>query len=252
LSVDSLGEMPILEHLEELRWRIIKVIAAMCIAAVACYFFTDTLFRWIRWPLDMATPPNQKINLNYLRLGDSFSIRIKLAMIAAIFITIPISLYQFWRFVTPGLYQHDKKAILPLVFWSSLLFLIGAAMCFFWVMPITIKFLIGIAPENVTPVLTANEYISFIMWTTVSFGIVFQLPLIALFLGKLGIINWRMLSKGRRYAIVIIAFVAAVVTPSTDALSMILLATPLYMLYEVSIWILRFQARKRRKADLAG
>jgi sec-independent protein translocase protein TatC len=117
-------------------------------------------------------------------------------------------------------------------------------MCFFWVMPITIKFLLAIAPENVVPMLTINEYINFVMWTTVSFGLVFQLPLVALFLGKLGLINWRMMARGRRYAIVGIAFVAAVVTPSTDALSMILLALPLYLLYEVSIWLLRFNVKK--------
>jgi sec-independent protein translocase protein TatC len=128
----------------------------------------------------------------------------------------------------------------------------GAAMCFFWVMPITIRFLLEIAPENVTPVLTVSEYINFIMWTTISFGAVFQLPLVALFLGKLGIINARTLSKGRRYAVVLIAFAAAIITPSTDALSMALLGLPLYLLYEISIWLLRFKGRGRPEKPLAG
>jgi len=237
------GEMPILEHLEELRWRIIKILAALIIAAIASYFFTDTLFKWIRWPLDAATPPGQKINLNYMKIGDSFTIRIKLALLAGVFITIPVIVYQIWRFIMPGLYERERRAITPLVFWSSLLFLIGAGLCFFWVMPITIKFLLEIAPQDVAPVLTVNDYINFIMWTTISFGAVFQLPLVALFFGKLGLINWRMLSKGRSYAIVIIGFVAAIITPSTDAFSMVLLALPLYALYEVSIWLLRFRSR---------
>jgi len=243
------GEMPILEHLEELRWRIIKILIALVVATVACYFFSDSFFRWIRWPLDVATPPGQKINLNYMRLGDSFTIRIKTSFLAGILVTIPFSMLQVWRFVMPGLYQHERSAVVPLVFWSTILFLTGAAICFFWVMPITIKFLLAIAPENVTPVLTVNEYVNFIMWTTISFGAVFQLPLVALFLGKLGLVNWKMLAGGRRYAIVIITFAAAVITPSTDALSMALLALPLYLLYEISIWLLRFRLKDGSRPD---
>jgi sec-independent protein translocase protein TatC len=237
--------MSILEHLEELRWRIIKILMALTVAAVGCYFFTDSLFYWVRWPLDAATPPGQKINLNYMRIGESFTVRVKLALLAAIFITIPIIVFQVWRFIMPGLYQHERRFVAPLVFWSSVLFLMGSAICFFWVMPVTIRFLLEIAPQDVAPVLTVNEYINFIMWTTLSFGAVFQLPLVALFLGKLGLINWKMLARGRRYAIVIIAFVAAIITPSVDALSMLMLGLPLYALYEVSIWLLRFKGGEK-------
>ena len=243
------ADMTILDHLEELRRRIIFILFFICAATVACYFFTDTLFAWIRWPLDVASP-EKKIPLNYMRLVESFNMRVKLAFVAAIFVTIPLTLFNIWRFVSPGLYAHEKRRILPLVFWSTLLFFAGAALCYFWVMPITIKFLLDIAPPELTPILTVSEYISFVMWTTISFGAVFELPLIALFLGKLGIINWRMLSKGRRYAIVGITFAAAVITPSTDALSMILLALPLYALYEVSIWLLRFKVASRPKDAL--
>jgi sec-independent protein translocase protein TatC len=246
LSDPKAGDMTILDHLEELRRRLIFVLFVLCVGTIACYFFTDTLFKWIRWPLDAASPLH-KINLNYMRLVESFNMRVKLAFVAGIFITIPITLYHVWRFISPGLYSHEKRKVLPVVFWSTILFLTGSALCFFWVMPITIRFLLYIAPADMTPVLTVSEYINFVMWTTISFGAVFELPLIALFLGKLGIINWRMLSKGRRYAIVIISFAAAVITPSTDALSMILLALPLYMLFEVSIWLLRFRVKSRPK-----
>jgi sec-independent protein translocase protein TatC len=246
------SDMPILEHLEELRWRIIKILVALLVASIASYFFTDTFFQWIRWPLDAATPPGHIISLNYLRIAEGFNVRIKLAIMAGVFISIPITLFQIWRFIAPGLYKHEKHHILPLVFWSSILFLLGAAMCFFWVMPITIRFLLAVAPENTTPVLTINEYINFVMWTTISFGAVFQLPLIALFLGKLGIVNYRMLARGRRYAIVVIAVAAAVITPSTDAISMAMLGLPLYLLYEVSIWLLRFKVKERPIPDVAS
>jgi sec-independent protein translocase protein TatC len=244
--------MPILEHLEELRWRIIKILLALVLAGVGCYFFSDTLFQWVRWPLDVATPAGQKINLNYMRIGESFTVRIKLSLLAAVFITIPITIFQIWRFIMPGLYQHERQAVMPLVFWSSLLFLAGASMCYFWVMPITIRFLLEIAPQDVAPVLTVNEYINFIMWTTISFGAVFQLPLVALFFGKLGLVNWRMLARGRRYAIVIIGFVAAVITPSVDAVSMVMLGLPLYALYEISIWLLRYRARREAASNTAA
>jgi sec-independent protein translocase protein TatC len=246
MSEPQKGDMTILDHLEELRRRLIFILAALCVATIASYFFTDTLFAWIRWPLDAASPEH-KITLNYMRLVESFNMRVKLAFVAGIFITIPITLFHLWRFISPGLHMHEKRRILPLVFWSTLLFFAGSALCYFWVMPITIRFLLEIAPVDITPVLTVSEYISFVMWTTISFGAVFELPLIALFLGKMGIINWRMLSKGRRYAIVGILFAAAVITPSTDALSMVLLALPLYMLYEVSIWLLRFRVANRPK-----
>jgi sec-independent protein translocase protein TatC len=253
LSDTKSGDMPILEHLEELRWRIIKILIALTIATIASYFFSDTLFRWVRWPLDAATP-GKKINLNYLRIGESFTIRLKLSLLAGIFISIPITIFHIWRFVMPGLHAHERKKIVPIVFWSSLLFIAGCAMCFFWVMPFTIRFLLAIAPENVVPVLTVDEYINFVMWTTLAFGFVFQLPLVALFLGRLGIVNSKMLAGGRRYAIVGIAIVAAVVTPSTDAFTMTMLGLPLYLLYEVSIWLLKFSKWERTRAHekLAG
>ncbi len=244
--------MPILDHLEELRWRIIKILIALLVASFASYFFTDTLFEWIRWPLKVASPPGKTIALNYLRIGEGFNVRIKLAIMTGVFISIPITGYQLWRFIAPGLHAHEKRNVLPLVFWSSILFLAGSSMCFFWVMPITIKFLLAIAPQDVNPVLTINEYINFVMWTTISFGVVFQLPLVALFLGKLGVINWRMLSKGRRYAVIVIAIAAAVITPSTDALTMTMLGLPLYLLYEISIWLLRFSSRKRSESNVAS
>jgi sec-independent protein translocase protein TatC len=242
--------MPFLEHLEELRWRIIKVLITVVIAAVACYTVSDYLFEWLRWPLEKAVPDGS-VDLNFLKVGEGFTVRIKLSILAAIFISIPVTIFQVWRFVMPGLYHSEKKAIIPMVFVSSILFLVGAAMCFLWVLPFTIRFLLGIAPENVEPVLTINEYLSFVMWTTLAYGVVFQLPIISLFLGKMGIINARFLGKGRRYALVGIAVVAAVVTPP-DIFSMAMMGLPLYLLYEVSILILYVIGKGGKKENLAG
>lgn len=250
MTAENRAEMPFLDHLEELRWRIIKILAALVIASIACYTFSDQLFAWLRLPLDKAVPSGT-IDLNFLKVSEGFTVRIKLSFLAGIFISIPVTIYQIWKFVMPGLYQSEKKIVIPLVFISSILFLIGAAMCFFWVLPFTIRFLIGIAPENVKPVLTVNEYLNFIMWSTLAYGLVFQLPIISLFLGKIGLINARMLGKGRRYAIVGIAIVAAVVTPP-DVFSMLMMGLPLYLLYEISILVLYFIGKSGREKNLAG
>jgi sec-independent protein translocase protein TatC len=245
------GEMPFLEHLEEFRWRVIKITLALAVASIIAYIFSDYLYKFIRWPLEQASPDRQ-ITLNFLRLGEAFNFRIKLSLLTGIFISIPITIYQIWKFVMPGLYKHEIRMVFSLVFWSSVLFLTGAAMCYFWILPVTIKFLIEIAPEGVNPMLTLDEYLSFIMWTTLAFGLVFQLPLVSLFLGKLGIVNHSMLSRGRSYAVLGICIVAAVVTPSGDAFTMVMLALPLYLLYEISIILLKFNSKSKIKNELAG
>lgn len=250
MTAENKGEMPFLDHLEELRWRIIKILAALVVASIGCYVFSDFLFEWLRWPLQRAVPDGS-IDLNFLKVGEGFTVRIKLSILAGIFISIPVTIHQVWRFVMPGLYDREKKVVVPLVASSSILFLIGAALCFIWVLPFTINFLLGIAPENVKPVLTINEYLNFVMWTTLAYGLVFQLPIVALFLGKLGIIDSKLLSKGRRYAIVAVAVVAAVVTPP-DVFSMAMMGLPLYLLYEISILILFFTGKRDKKRILAG
>lgn len=242
--------MPFLEHLEELRWRIIKILIALVITSVGCYMVSDFLFTWLRWPLVKAIPDGS-VDLNFLKVSEGFTVRIKLSILAGIFLSIPVTIYQIWKFVMPGLYHKEKRVVVPLVFISSILFLTGAALCFFWVLPFTIKFLIGIAPENVKPVLTINDYLNFIMWTTLAYGIVFQLPIISLFLGKMGLINAKLLGRGRRYAVVTIAVVAAIVTPP-DIFSMVMMGLPLYLLYEVSIAVLYIIGKSGKEKNLAG
>jgi sec-independent protein translocase protein TatC len=247
---NSKGEMPFLDHLEELRWRIIKILAGMIIASIACYYFSDFLFIWLRYPLEKAVPDGS-IDLNFLKVAEGFTVRLKLSFLAGIFLSIPITIYQIWAFIMPGLYEHEIKAILPLVFVSSILFLVGAALCFIWVLPFTINFLLNIAPEDVKPVLTINEYLTFVMWTTLAYGFVFQTPIVALFLGKMGIINAKILGKGRRYAIVAVAVISSIVTPP-DIFSMTMMGLPLYLLFEVSIIILKIIGKKKEEPELAG
>lgn len=242
--------MPFLDHLEEFRWRIIKILIALMIASIGSYVVSDYLFLWLRMPLERAVPDGS-VDLNFLKVGEGFTVRIKLSILAGIFISIPITIYQIWRFVMPGLYDKERKIVIPLVASSSFLFLLGAAICFIWVLPFTIKFLLEIAPQDVKPVLTINEYLNFIMWTTLAYGVVFQLPIVALFLGKLGLINARILGKGRRYAVIGIAAIAAIVTPP-DIFSMAMMGLPLYMLYEFSILILIIIGKSGKKTEMAG
>jgi sec-independent protein translocase protein TatC len=220
------------------------------VASIVCYIFSDFLFGWLRWPLQRAVPDGS-VDLNFLKVGEGFTVRIKLSILAGIFISIPVTIYQIWRFVMPGLYDREKRIVIPLVASSSVLFLVGAAMCFIWVLPFTINFLLRIAPEDVKPVLTINEYLNFVMWTTLAYGLVFQLPIVAFFLGRLGIINHKLLAKGRRYAIVGVAALAAIVTPP-DVFSMAMMGLPLYLLYEISILILLITGKREKKQNLAG
>jgi sec-independent protein translocase protein TatC len=157
-----------------------------------------------------------------------------------------------WQFVVPGLYDSEVRVVVPVVIFSTLFFLSGAAFCFFLVMPVGIKFLLGFGTEKMKPLIAIGSYVSFVGWMTVAFGAVFQLPIVSFFLGRLGIISSRMMRRGRRYAVVGILFVAAAVTPSPDVFSQLMLAGPLYLLYEASVVLVRLTGRREERKTPAG
>lgn len=126
MTTEEKSEMPFLDHLEELRWRIIKILIALVVASIGCYYFSDFLFEWLKYPLDRAVP-DQKVDLNFLKVSEGFTTRLKLSFLAGVFISIPVTAYHVWKFIMPGLYAHEKKAVTPIVISSSILFLVGAA-----------------------------------------------------------------------------------------------------------------------------
>lgn len=222
--------MSFLDHLEELRHRLIKSIAAVLVFSIVIYFFSEQILNYLTIPVGTTyfTSPTE-----------AFSIRIKLSLILGLIVSIPVILYQAWQFVVPGLTQGEVKYVVPVVLLSSLFFLGGAAFCYFLVLPLGIKFLLGYQTERLLPLIKIGDYISFVAWMVLAFGVVFQLPIICFFLGKIGIISSATLRKARKFAFVGILILSAVLTPSPDVFSQLLLAGPLYVLYEASIIVVR-------------
>ena len=235
----TFGSMPFLDHLEELRRRLIWSALALVLTTGVAFYFADPLMRFFIEPMG-------NIKLHVTEVTGSFYAYLKVSLIAGLLAGTPIVFYQLWAFVSPGLYPRERQAVLPLVAVSTTLFLVGAAFCYLVVLPFSLQFLIGFGGDLLAPIITVGSYISFAGMLMLAFGISFQLPVVAYFMGRIGIITPEIMSKGRRYAIVLILIAAAVLTPTTDMATMMLLATPLYFLYEISIVIVRLTGRKRR------
>ncbi len=230
------GEMGFIEHLEELRRRLIICISSVLILSIVGYFFATEM-------IDFLTKPVGEVY--FMAPTEAFGVRIKIALFAGLAASIPVLLYQLWKFIVPGLYQHEVKMVVPVVLFGTLFFLGGGTFCFLVVLPVGTKFLIGFGTENLKPLISIGKYLSFAAWMVLAFGVVFELPIISYFLGKAGIITHRTLSKGRRYAIVGILLVAGAITPSPDVFSQLMLAGPLYILYEASIIIVRLTGTRK-------
>jgi sec-independent protein translocase protein TatC len=222
--------MPFLQHIEELRRRLIKVVVSILVLAVVAYFFADKLVDYFVKPIGTVYFRNPT---------GAFMIRMKVAGFAGLVLATPIVLYQFWMFIIPGLYRREIKYLIPVTILGTIFFLGGGAFCFFLVVPQAMQFLQSFATETLRPLIDVSDYFSFVFWMCVAFGAVFQLPIIAYFLGRIGLITSATLSRGRRFAIVAILVVSALITPTPDAFSMLLLAVPLYILYEISIIVVR-------------
>jgi sec-independent protein translocase protein TatC len=233
------GSMPFLDHLEELRRRLLKSIAAVVILALAAFYFSDELMTLIIKPLGDT-------KLHVTEVTGSFYAYLKVSLVAGIAAASPIVFYQLWAFVGPGLYQHEKARVLPLVIVSTILFLIGAAFCYLVVLPFSLQFLIGFSGDLLSPIITVGSYLTFSGMLMLAFGLGFEMPVVAYFLGRIGLVSPRFLAKGRRYAIVLILIAAGVLTPTPDVATQLLLAGPLYLLYEVSIIIVKVTGKKRQ------
>jgi sec-independent protein translocase protein TatC len=248
----SASEAPFLDHLEELRWRLIKSIVAVVVCAIIAYIYSDYLFQGLWYPLKRVAP---ELKIHYFKVTEAFTTRIKLSVVGGAAAASPIVFYQAWKFILPGLYQREAKVVIPIVFASTLFFLIGVVFCYFVMLPYGLSFFYQQAPEGTEATLMMSDYLGFIMSLLLAFGAVFQLPVISFFLGRIGILSSKFLAKGRRYAAVIIAIVAAVITPP-DFISQLAIGIPLYILYEISIIIVKLtgrdERRKKSQNSLAG
>jgi sec-independent protein translocase protein TatC len=235
--------MPLLDHLIELRRRLLWSVAALAIAFFVCLYFARDIFAFLAQPLLKAGQGK----IIYTDIFEAFFVEIKVAFFAATMVAFPVIATQIWRFVAPGLYTNEKRAFLPFLVMTPVLFIAGASMAYFVAMPVALKFLLGfsgniggISQEALPGV---GNYLSFVMKFLFGFGVAFLLPVLLMLLERAGIVTIQQLKSGRRYAIVGIAAVSAVLTPP-DLMSQILLLVPMYMLYEVAIIAIMLTGRR--------
>jgi len=235
--------MPFTQHLEELRWRIVYCFIAVVVGSAICYFFKERIFEILMTPLLQALSAQEGQKLIYTAPHEAFMTYLKVALLAGIGLAVPVILYQFWAFVAPGLYEHERRYLLPIVFLSSLFFLGGALFGYFIVFPFGFKFFVSFANESITPMISTKEFLSFAARLLVAFGVVFELPILTFFLTKMGLVTADFLRRWRKYAIVLVFVVAAVLTPP-DVFTQSLMAVPLIILYETSVFIARIFGKK--------
>ena len=236
-------KMSLTEHLVELRKRLTNSLIVLGIGFGVCYYYKDLVFDIVTRPLTHVLPKNSY--LIYTGLTEAFFTYMKVAFFASLIITCPFILYQIWKFISPGLLPKEKHYVVPFVLSSTLLFISGVLFGYFVALPPAFEFFVSFNNQYLQAMLSFKDYLSLFVTFLLGFGVSFELPIFMFFLAKLGIVNAKMLSKQRRYAILVIFIVAAILTPSPDALSQILMAIPLMFLYEVSIFVVRFAQKKK-------
>ncbi|MFB3925076.1 MAG: twin-arginine translocase subunit TatC [Syntrophales bacterium] len=237
--------MPITAHLEELRKRLIRSLIAIGIALAVCYNFKEKLFEILTLPLVKALP--KQSYMIYTSLPEAFFNYLKISFFAALVVSSPYVLYQIWKFISPGLYETEKKYIVPFVITSTVLFVGGVLFGYFFVLPPAFKFFVDFSTDFLKPMFSIREYLSLSVKLLLAFGVVFEIPVFIFFLSKIGVVNSRLLSKQRKYAILLIFIVAAIITPTPDAFTQILMAFPMMGLYEIGILVAKWGERKRAR-----
>lgn len=235
------SQAPLLDHLIELRNRLVRCVIALAITFAICLYFADDIFAILVHPLANAFPEGQG-RLIYTKLYEAFFVEIKVALFAAFFVSFPVIANQLWAFVAPGLYAKEKRAFLPFLIATPVLFTAGASLAYFLVMPTAFKWFLGFQGETAgleqEALPAMGEYLSLVMHFILAFGISFLLPVLLLLLNRAGLVSREQLRTARRYVIVGIFIVAAVVTPP-DVISQLTLAIPLIFLFEISLLLMK-------------
>ena len=248
------GEMTLIEHLTELRTRILKSLAAVVVGAVVCLIFNNQIIDALIQPYCDALP-----GLNNSRLTtpedcalfqrsptEGFSLLFSIAAYGGLALAMPVVLWQLWKFIVPGLYPHEKRYAVPFVVSGVALFFLGAGLAY-WSIPRALNFLLNIGGDRIEELLAPADYISFVIKMLVAFGVGFQFPLVLVFLQMIGLVHYETLKGGRRYAIVGIVVLVAILTPSGDPGTLIVLSVPMYVFYEAAIVFGKLQSRRQRK-----
>ena len=242
-SESEAGEMSFLEHLEEFRWRIIRSAVGVIIGGIIVGIF-------INWIMDNvlllpAMKTNPPLKLQNIKPFGQFSLYMEVIIVGGIILSIPNIIYQFWKFIEPALKPSESKYIKSIVIFSSFCFLAGITFAYFVLLPTALEFFANFGSAIISNNIAIDEYFSFIISTMLAAGVVFELPMVSFFLSKIGILKPQFMRKYRKHAIIIILLVAALLTPSPDVTSQLLLAVPLFVLYEISIIICKLSQKKQ-------
>ncbi|RST57612.1 twin-arginine translocase subunit TatC [Siminovitchia terrae] len=237
-------DMTILDHIEELRKRLMMIVVFFVLAVVVSFFLSQPLIKWLQ-----HASVAQDITMNAFRVTDPFKVFMQMAFVLAFIITSPVILYQLWAFISPGLLEKERRVTLGYIPVSVTLFLAGLLFSYFVLFPFVIRFMMSLSGNmEIQTTIGINEYFHFLFQITIPFGVLFQLPVVMLFLTRLGIITPAFLKKVRKYAYFILIVVAAFITPP-DVISHMMVTVPLLILYEISIWISKIGYKKSQAAE---
>ncbi len=243
--------MPFLDHLEELRWRLIKSLAAILVGAGITFAFIDPIIAILIKPTEAVTGD---MKLQVLTVQGMFMIKWGMALVGGIILAIPVLTYQIWKFVSPGMYTHERKYLGPVIMFTFLSFLAGVFFAYHIIIPFSIQFFTGMGYDFVQNNFSINYYFNFVTWLMLGAGAIFELPVIIFILSSLGIVTPKFLRTYRRHAIVVILILSAVITPP-DPISLVIMAIPLWCLYELSIgvsWLVYKGKRNKQAASPAA
>lgn len=252
-------KMPLTEHLSELRRRIIISLIALLIGFVASFIYSEELFKFLTLPLrydlsfSISSPfvtlieKNIKINppLVFLAPAEAFWMHLKISMIAGLILALPVIFSQLWKFVSPGLLPKERRYVVPFVVIATSFFFVGAAYCFFLVLPFAMGFLLTYKTGSMAPMLSVGSYVDFCLKFILAFGVIFELPIAIIFFTRVGVVTPEKLAKHRKYAILLAFVVAAFLTPTPDAFNQSLMAVPMIVLYEAGILISKLFVRRK-------
>ncbi len=234
--------MSLIEHLEELRHRILKALLALVIGFLVCWAFAKPIAEILARPIYEVLPEGEK--LVFLGVTDAFVLYVKVALLAGLFLTAPFVLYQVWRFVAPGLYQRERRHAFPFIFFGTLFFLGGGAFAYFVAFPFALEFLIGMG-EAFEPQITVERYYRFLLYIMLGLGLMFELPIVIFFLARIGVVTPAFLMRHFRWAVLIIFVMAAVITPTPDVVNLLLFAIPTILLYLLGVGAAALTQKKK-------
>ena len=230
--------MTLFDHLEELRKRIFVAVVAWIVAAVVGFFYRFTLLDWLKEPLPDG------LTLNAFRLVEQFAVSMQIAGFAGLVIALPVIIWQVWAFIAPGLYKEEQRWAVPFILFTVLAFVTGVMFSYYVILPPSVTILVSFLGDEVNTVLTIGNYISTLLALMAVMGLIFEMPVLGFLLGRLGLLYAAVLTRVRRYAVVIGVTLAAVITPTGDPFSLALVSIPLLVLYEITIIVVRLSQRR--------